>query len=106
VNVAHENFILNHVMPHIDVFVAARPNHPSIVSCAPYGLVMANILAKPLLEFASFMRPLLTPGGYLILSGMLHRQSREMIARYGVQGFVLEKRILIDEWTTLLMRRT
>ena len=104
VTVAHENIVLNGVVQHVDTVVANGLKHPAIVNRAPYGLVMANILAKPLLTFAPDIMTLFAPGGYLILSGMLHHQAREVGARYAAQGLTLIKRIPLDEWTTLVMR--
>lgn len=104
VAVAHENVALNGVEQHVDTVVANGLKHPAIVNRAPYGLVMANILAKPLLTFAPDIKSLFAPGGYLVLSGMLHHQAREVGARYAAQGLTLLKRIPLDEWTTLVMR--
>jgi ribosomal protein L11 methyltransferase len=104
VAVARENIVLNGTTSHIDTFVASGLKHPAIVNRAPYGLIMANILAKPLLTFAPDIMSLFASGGYLILSGMLHHQAREVGARYAAQGLTHIKHIPLDEWTTLVMR--
>jgi ribosomal protein L11 methyltransferase len=104
VEVAHENFARNGVASFIDAFVAVGVKHPDIAARAPYGLVLANILAKPLLTFAPGMPALMAQDGFLILSGMLHHQAKEVRARYAAQGFTLVSRIPLDEWTTLVMQ--
>ncbi len=102
--VAAENFARNGVAAQIDAVVADGPRHPAITARAPFGLIMANILAAPLIGFAKDMPALLTPGDYLILSGLLTRQAREVTARLAAQGFTLMARYPLDEWMTLLMR--
>jgi len=104
VRVAAENFARNGVAAQIDAVVAGGLKHPAIVSRGPYGLVMANILAGPLLDFVPDLPPLMAPGGVLILSGMLRTQAREVAARYAAQGFTLAARYPLDEWMTLVMR--
>lgn len=104
VDVARENFIANGVANFIDAFVATSLKHPGIAARAPYGLVIANILAKPLLTFAPNIAPLMAADGFIILSGMLHHQAKEVRARYAAQGFTLISRIPLDEWTTLVMQ--
>lgn len=104
VKVAEENFAANGVANFIDAFAATGVKHPGIAARAPYGLVIANILAKPLLTFAPDMPALMSLDGFLILSGMLHAQAKEVRARYAAQGFTLISRIPLDEWTTLVMQ--
>jgi ribosomal protein L11 methyltransferase len=104
VRVARENFAANGVASFIDAFVATGLKHPGIAARAPYGLVIANILAKPLLTFAPNIAPLMSQDGFLILSGMLHHQAKQVRARYAAQGFTLLSYIPLDEWTTLVMQ--
>lgn len=104
IEVARENFARNGVGSFIDAFVAGGVKHPGIAARAPYGLVIANILAKPLLTFAPGMPALMAQDGFLILSGMLHHQAKQVRARYAAQGFTLQSHIPLDEWTTLVMQ--
>lgn len=48
----------------------------------PAEVVVANILAKPLIEMAEPITNLVQPGGMLILSGILHEQADSVIAAY------------------------
>lgn len=79
--------------------------HPSVRACAPYDLVMANILAGPLTALAPALTACLAPGGALILSGILSTQARGVFARYRAQGLILRRRFIRGEWTTLLLAR-
>ena len=70
----------------------------------PFDLVLANILLGPLIQLARPMRGLLAPGARVVLSGLLHHQAQAALVAYRVQGLVLERRIRLDEWTTLVLR--
>ena len=72
---------------------------------APYELVLANILARPLRDLAPQIARLAAPGADIILSGLIARDVAGVVAAYGVQGIALARRIDIDGWATLLMRR-
>jgi ribosomal protein L11 methyltransferase len=47
-----------------------------------YGLVLANILARPLTLLAPLLARHVAPGGALVLAGILERQQEEMRAAY------------------------
>ena len=47
-----------------------------------FDVVLANILAEPLIQLASTFRRLLTPGGHLVLAGILESQVESMRAAY------------------------
>ncbi len=51
---------------------------------APFqaDIVLANILAKPLIDMAEQISTLVTPGSYLILSGILHEQAESVMDAY------------------------
>jgi ribosomal protein L11 methyltransferase len=68
-------------------------------------LILANILARPLHAVAPAMARALQPGGLAILSGLTCDQAPALVARYRTFGFVLEKRIILDGWATLILGR-
>lgn len=72
---------------------------------APFDVITANILAKPLLKLAPRLRALTRAGGVLILSGLLSGQAREVLARYRATGFCLVRRRDLEGWATLILRR-
>ncbi|MDQ2954196.1 MAG: 50S ribosomal protein L11 methyltransferase [Pseudomonadota bacterium] len=72
---------------------------------APYDLVFANILLGPLQRMAAPIARLLAPGGVAILSGLLPKQANAVIAACRAQSLSLERRIVLDNWVTLVMRR-
>jgi ribosomal protein L11 methyltransferase len=106
ISVAKENFAHNGVAAEVTPVVAAGLHHPAIAAKAPYDLVMANILAGPLLALAPAIAKVMQPGGHLILSGLLDAQAGPVRARYMAQGFVLAASLSLEGWTALLLTRT
>ncbi len=104
VRVAKENFALSGMSGRIRGLAADGLRHPDIVRRAPFDLVIANILAGPLIGLAREIRPVVAPGGHVILSGLLDEQAREVSGRYLAQGFVMEARISLEGWMTLCLR--
>ena len=72
---------------------------------APYDLVFANILARPLISLAQDIKRALAPGGTVILSGLLRTQERMVKAAYLSRGFRVKTRIHRDAWATLVLQR-
>lgn len=105
IDVARENFQRNHIGSLIQPIVANGVRHRLIAARAPYDLVIANILAGPLIGLAAEIHGVTKPQGWLILSGLLDHQAREVKARFYAQGFCLYRQISLEGWATLLMRR-
>jgi ribosomal protein L11 methyltransferase len=77
----------------------------AIAAAAPYQLIFANILLGPLTRLAVPLRRLTAPGTRIVLSGLLPGHANAALAIYRAQGLVLETRIELDRWVTLVMRR-
>jgi ribosomal protein L11 methyltransferase len=103
VRVARENTELNGVGPLIEVAKANGLAAPAIRSRAPFDLVVANILLGPLQRLASPLTKTIAPGGHLVLSGLLTAQANAALSAY--RALPLERRIEIDGWTTLILKR-
>lgn len=103
VRISRENAVVNAVPTR---FVHASGLHArSVQAAAPYDLVFANILARPLVSLAQDIRGALRPGGRAILSGLLRTQERFVRAAYLARGFRLERRVRRDAWCTLVLVR-
>jgi ribosomal protein L11 methyltransferase len=89
------------------VIAVAAPGvaHRVIATGAPYDLIVANILAGPLMALAPGIAALAAPGASIVLSGILQRQAAGVIAAYGRQGVVLRDRLQRREWATLILER-
>jgi ribosomal protein L11 methyltransferase len=72
---------------------------------AGYDLAFANILARPLVVMARDLARAMSPGGMAVLSGLLRRQETGVLAAYRPHGLALERRLVIDGWLTLVLRR-
>lgn len=88
----------------IHAFTAEGLAHPKLRRLRP-DLIVANILAGPLVDLAPDLARIIVPGGYAVLSGLTGDQAPALTARYGAHGFTLEKRILLDGWATLVLGR-
>jgi len=80
-------------------------SHSEVRGPAPYDLVFANILARPLIELAGPISGLLRPGGTAILSGLLRAQEDEVLAAWLPLGYTAERVIHHDAWSALRLRR-
>lgn len=81
--------------------VASGTDHEMIARRAPYDLVIANILAGPLVELAPSIAQIIAPGGTLILAGLLDRQQGTVARAYRRQGFRLAEARANGDWPTL-----
>ena len=88
----------------VTVVGAAGTTHPAIAAAGPYDLVMANILARPLVQLAPAFLRIMDIGGHLILSGLLTEQGRWVLSVYRALGLVLARRLDEEGWATLIMR--
>ena len=70
-----------------------------------YDLILSNILARPLAVMAADLSRRLAPGGFAVLSGLLRWQEPIVLAPHRGCGIVLDHRLVIDGWSTLVMRR-
>lgn len=104
VRISNENAKLNTAKAR---FVWANGlNHKDVRKDAPYDLVFANILARPLVSLSQSIKTALKPGGLVILSGLLRTQERYVKAAYLSKGFRVQRRIHRDAWCTLVMKRS
>ncbi|MBL1277102.1 MAG: 50S ribosomal protein L11 methyltransferase [Ectothiorhodospiraceae bacterium] len=67
-------------------------------------LLLANILAQPLMEFAERFSTLVIPGGHIVLSGILIDQAEQVTASY-TPWFDMDEPKIKDEWVRLSGRR-
>jgi ribosomal protein L11 methyltransferase len=106
VAVARTNAALNGVSSSVGFVTAAGLAHGAIASKRPFDLVVANILAGPLIRLAPEVARAIRPGGFVVLSGLLGEQMREVAAVYAMAGFQLSEKRLRHNWATLVMVRS
>ena len=109
VEVARENAVLNGVGDLCRFVHAIGLRHDELQARLPYDLVVANILAGPLMELAESFSATVRPGGRTLLSGLLLEQADDILAVYRRWGFAPERHIDLETggamWRTLLLRR-
>jgi ribosomal protein L11 methyltransferase len=105
VRVAADNARLNGVATLVRAALADGWRHRAVRAGAPYDLVFANILARPLCAMARDLAAHLAPGGSAILAGLLGTQARRVLAAHRRQGLHLAARLDVGPWTTLVVRR-
>jgi ribosomal protein L11 methyltransferase len=101
---AKSNVRLNGAASWITLAHATGTRAHAIKAGAPYDLIFANILLGPLMRLAVAVKALTAPGGRVVLSGLLPSHANAALAAYRAQGLVLEKRIPLDGWMTLILK--
>jgi ribosomal protein L11 methyltransferase len=89
VEIAIENVETNGLGSRIQLYRTDLPNDPAIAPHAPFDLIVANILAEPLIAMAQPLVSQLAKGGQLILSGILTSWADRVAAAYQAAGLVL-----------------
>ncbi|MET0241533.1 MAG: 50S ribosomal protein L11 methyltransferase [Sphingobium sp.] len=89
----------------IALAAAAGTDHPAINARAPYDLIIANILAGPLIALAPAFAAHLEEGGSLILAGLLDEQADAVLAACRRAGLRLAGRTVRGRWPTLHLRK-
>jgi ribosomal protein L11 methyltransferase len=102
--VAADNARKNQSGPLLSVVTAQGFAHPRMRQISA-DLVLANLLERALYRLAQELTRRVRPGGAAILSGLTQTQARTIEARNSAFGFIVEKRVILDGWTTLVLRR-
>jgi ribosomal protein L11 methyltransferase len=104
VDAARTNARLNRA-PRATFIHAPGAGGLAITRHKPFDLVFANILLGPLTRLAVPIRRLAAANARVVLSGLLPSHANAALAHYAAQGFRLERRIPLDGWMTLVLRR-
>lgn len=100
--VTRENMAANG-LAGLELIVADGARNPAITAGAPYDLVIANILAGPLIAMAEEVTGIAAPGGCVLLAGLLTTQAGAVLAAYSAQGCIERRRLEREDWTILLL---
>ena len=111
VEVAQANAELNGVAHLVDPVVSDGVAAPALKKRTPYDLIVANILAGPLVELAPSFAKAAAPRATVILSGLLDEQRAAVVAAYRKQGFRLAEAVEHGDdkrghWRALRLTRT
>ncbi len=109
VEVADENAGLNGVAGLCRFVTSIGLDAAELAARAPFDLIVANILAGPLIELSESFAAKVRPGGRVLLSGLLVEQASDIVAAYSRHGFVFERGLDLETggawWRTLILRR-
>jgi ribosomal protein L11 methyltransferase len=105
VRVARENARHNGIAGFLRFYVAPGVRSPVADRPGRFDLVFANILAKPLRLLAPDLARVASPGGTLILSGLLARDVPGVLSAYAAQGWRLQRRYDLEGWAALVLTR-
>jgi ribosomal protein L11 methyltransferase len=105
VAVAHANARLNGVGVSCRAIVSRGVENAALREGAPYDLVFANILARPLRLLAPSLAAVISADGETIVSGLLLADVAGVLASWRAQGFDLAERIELEGWASLRLRR-
>ncbi len=105
VEVAAENIRLNGASGRVRTLVAAGFGDSRLATGRRFDLIVANILAGPLISLAADVSRRLAPRGGLILSGILVPQAAAVIAAYRAHGLVVVDHRRLAGWSTITLRK-
>jgi len=105
VRVAAENARHNGIGPLVALYAAPGVRDARADRSRHFDLVMANILARPLMRLAPALARVLSSGGTLILSGLLIRDVPGVASAYRSVGLSLVSKAYREGWATLVLKR-
>jgi ribosomal protein L11 methyltransferase len=103
--VARENVRKNGIASGIVLETATGFHHTAFRRHGPFDLIIANILARPLMRMAPQLAAHLAPGGQVVLSGILANQRWKVIAAYSGAGLRHVRTIWRNGWVTIHLDR-
>lgn len=103
--VARENVRRNGIANGITVETAPGFHSDAFRRHGPFDLIIANILARPLIKMAPQLATHLAPGGSVILSGILAAQRWKVLAAYNGEHLRHVRTIWRNGWVTIHLDR-
>jgi len=104
-NTVENGFTLGARAGELTMVVADGMADPVLQARGPYDLLIANILAGPLISLAPDFAQSLLPGGSLLLAGLLETQEAAVRAACRRAGLRLARRMVNGDWSILWLRK-
>ena len=102
--VARENVRANQCAARIECVTATGFHSTAFSNASPFGLIIANILARPLMRMAPDIKRHLANDGSVILSGILARQRWQVLAAFNCQGMRHVQTLWRNGWVTIHLK--
>ncbi|WP_338548911.1 50S ribosomal protein L11 methyltransferase [Roseovarius phycicola] len=103
VDVAQANVSANGLDGRVTCLEAEGLDHVDIAATAPFDMIFANILKGPLIGLCDRITQALSPGGLVILSGILNEQRQEIADVYTACGNSVVETLVIGDWSSLML---
>jgi ribosomal protein L11 methyltransferase len=100
IGVTRENAATNGVTG-VDLIVADGALDDAVTAAAPYDLIIANILAGPLVSMAPEIASIAAAGATIVLAGLLEAQRDSVVAAYAACGCTLNTVDRRGDWSIL-----
>jgi ribosomal protein L11 methyltransferase len=98
--IAQENVLVNRVEDRVTVA------HRDIATFAePFPLIVANLTAKILSKLCPHLVRLVSPGGLLVISGIIEQNRPDIEARFLGSSFTLHRLITEKEWVCYVLKK-
>lgn len=104
ISVACENVRHNHAARQVECVTATGFHSTAFRDAGPFGLIIANILARPLMRMSPDIKRHLAPGGSVILSGILAEQRWQVLAAFKGQGMRHVQTFWLNGWVTIHLK--
>lgn len=99
-----DNAQINGVYKQMQISLSDGYKSELVKKNAPFDLIISNILALPLIEFAPKAKKSLVAGGYIILAGLMANQADSVIHGHEQAGFAFVSNTQYGNWSILVMR--
>lgn len=105
VEVARNNVLINRCADQVHCVVSDGFEDPLLQERAPFDLIIANILAAPLILLSAPLAAHLAPGGAVILAGLLEEQAADVLHAYTRHGLILAQHETRGDWAILTLQQ-
>ncbi|MGV1752366.1 50S ribosomal protein L11 methyltransferase [Agrobacterium sp. CG674] len=105
IRVAKENAKLNGIVSGMSLETAPGFHSDAFRKHGPFDLIIANILARPLIKMAPQLVTHLAPGGTVILSGILASQRWKVLSAYNGMKLSHVRTLWRNGWVTIHLRK-
>ncbi|HEU0164730.1 MAG TPA: 50S ribosomal protein L11 methyltransferase [Thermomicrobiales bacterium] len=71
-----------------------------------YDVVLANIIARILIDLSPAIVGHTRPGGSMVLAGIIQQREDDVVAAFAAQGAIVVQRRQFDDWVSLVLERS